>query len=106
MAVSDILLTDISSVSHEYLPFNKPIIFLSPKPKETIPEEHQWIWRCGDVIEYKSDIFNIVKENIDNPYKYKKERDKTLKQIFCDFDGGSAYRFKAALESMMSNRED
>lgn len=102
MAVSDIMLTDISTVSKEYLTFDKPLIFLSPRPKETIPEAYRWIWYCGDVIENKKDILHVVEENLDNPIKYKKERDIALKQTFLDFDGKSAQRFKMALEILMN----
>ena len=102
MAVSDILLTDISSVSHEYLPFDKPMAFLSPKPEEIIPEEHKWIWSCGDVIENKRDILKAVEENLENPYRYKKERDSAFKQVFLDFDGKSALRFKDELMKLIN----
>jgi CDP-glycerol glycerophosphotransferase (TagB/SpsB family) len=97
MAISNLMITDISSVSHEYLPFDKPMVFLSPKAIDSIPEEHRWIWRCGDVIEDKRDVYSVVKENLENSEKYKKERDDARKQIFLDFDGKSALRFKEAL---------
>ena len=101
MAVSDILLTDISSVSHEFLPFDKPMIFLSPKPKETIPKTHRWIWHCGDVIEDRRNLLREIKGNLDNPVKYKKERDNALKKVFLDFDGKSSLRFKTALIGLL-----
>ena len=101
MAVSDILLTDISSVSHEFLPFDKPMIFLSPRPKETIPEIHRWIWHCGDVAEDKKNLLREIKQNLDYPLKYKKERDKAVKQVFLDFDGKSNLRFKTALIELL-----
>lgn len=104
MAVSDLMITDISSVSHEYLPFDKPIVFISPKPKDKIPKEHRWIWRCGDVIENKCDILDVVKKNLDNPEMSKIERESALKQIFYDFDGKSAARFKAALTDLMDKK--
>ena len=101
MAVSDILLTDISSVSHEYLPFNRPMVFLNPLTGHEIPEEHIWIWHCGDVVTDLKDLFMVVKENFDNPDKYKKERDAARKYVFINFDGKSALRFKDALTWMM-----
>jgi len=98
MAISDILITDISSVSHEYLPFKKPMVFLNPRPGYNIPEEHTWIWRCGDVVENGKNIYSVIKDNLKNPMKYKIEREKALKQIFLDFDGKSALRFKEQLQ--------
>jgi CDP-glycerol glycerophosphotransferase (TagB/SpsB family) len=101
MAVSDLMITDISSVSHEYLPFDKPLVFTSPKPKDKIPEEHTWIWQCGDVIENSIELYDVVKKNLDSPDRFKKERDAALKQIFYNFDGKSPERFKAALTDLM-----
>jgi len=101
MAVSDVLLTDISSVSHEFLPFDKPMIFLSPRTKETIPEIHRWIWRCGDVVEDKKNLLREIKGNLNNPVKYKRERDNVFKQVFLDFDGKSNLRFKTALIELL-----
>jgi CDP-glycerol glycerophosphotransferase (TagB/SpsB family) len=101
MAVSDIMLTDISSVSHEYLPFDKPMIFLNPKPDEKIPNEHTWIWHCGQVINRGDGIRTAVDENIKYPDKFKKERKRALEQIFIPFDGKSVVRFKEALEKLL-----
>ncbi len=101
MAVSDILLTDISSVSHEYLPFNRPMVFLNPLPGHEIPEEHTWIWRCGDVVSEVKDLQRVVRENIDNPDRYYKERGAARKLVFLDFDGKSAFRVKNALIGTM-----
>jgi CDP-glycerol glycerophosphotransferase (TagB/SpsB family) len=100
MAISDILLTDISSVSHEYLPFKKPIIFLNPRPDTKIPDDHTWIWHCGDVVSDKKDIFEVVSDNLAYPSKYQIQRENALTQIFLEFDGKSPQRFKEALQSL------
>lgn len=94
MAVSDIMITDISSVAQEYLAFDKPIVFLNPKPDRMIPEEHKWLWKCGDVIENKRDISKIVEKNLEDPVKYKDQRKSALSYIFFEFDGKSSLRFK------------
>lgn len=100
MAVSDLLITDISSVSHEYLPFRKPMVFLNPRPKGQIPQAHAWIWHCGDVAEDMKSVKDLVKENLENPLKYRAEREDALRQIFVDFDGRSCLRFKKALKKL------
>ena len=101
MKISDILLTDISSVSHEYLPFGKPMVFLSPKPVEKIPEEHRWIWHCGDVVENPKDLPKIVESNIHYKDKFYRDRVVALKKIFYKFDGKSADRFKEAIQKLI-----
>ena len=100
-AISDILLTDISSVSHEYLPFKKPIVFLNPRPDSKIPDDHTWIWHCGDVVSSKRDITRAVLDNLTNPLKYKTERENALQQIFIDFDGKSPHRFRKTLQKVV-----
>jgi len=105
MAIADILITDISSVSHEFLPFKKPMIFLSPKPPQMIPEEHKWIWKCGDVVVNRNNLLSVVNENIQNPDKYKSERMKTLDEVFIPFDGNSPERFREAIVKL-HNRKD
>jgi CDP-glycerol glycerophosphotransferase (TagB/SpsB family) len=94
MAVSDIMITDISSVAQEYLAFDKPLVFLSSRPENTIPEGHKWIWKCGDVIEDKRDISRIVKKGLENPDEYKTQRKSAKSYIFFEFDGRSSLRFK------------
>lgn len=102
MKVSDLMVTDISSVSHEYLPFMKPMIFLAPKPIDEIPAEHRWIWHCGDVVETPGKLRDIVDMNMKDPDRYRSEREKALREIFLDFDGKSALRFKKAIEKLIS----
>ena len=101
MAVSDMLITDISSVSHEYLTFNKPMIFLCPRQKESIPEDHKWMFQCGDVIESERRILTVVRENFEHLDKYKKQRDFALKRIFYKFDGKSPDRFLHAVKNLL-----
>ena len=100
MVISDVLITDISSVSHEYLPFDKPMVFFSPKPIDSIPQEHRWIWQCGDVVEDAALIFQVVDENLKNPMKYKEKRNYTLNEIFLTFDGRSSIRFKNEIKKL------
>ncbi len=100
MAVSDMLITDISSVSHEYLTFDKPMIFLCPKQKESIPEEHIWIFQCGDIIERERNILTTVQANFEHPDRYRKHREYALKRIFYKFDGKSPDRFMQALTEL------
>ncbi|MCK4804178.1 MAG: CDP-glycerol glycerophosphotransferase family protein [Spirochaetes bacterium] len=100
MAVSDLLITDISSIAHEYLPFDKPMVFLSPRPKALIPREHKWIWQCGDVIERGKKILPVIQENIEHPDKYRKQRHYAMKQVFYKFDRKSPCRFMNALQNL------
>ncbi len=103
MSVSDIMLTDISTVSHEYLAFDKPMIFLAPKDIDRIPEEHRWIWRCGDVVKEPSKLPEIVKNNLYNKDMYSDVRNEAKKYIFYNFDGKSAIRFKSLLSELIKS---
>ncbi len=101
MSISDIMLTDISSVSHEYISFGKPMVFLCPKPIDSIPPEHRWIWHCGDVVIDKRELHSTVVKNIQNPDLYREKRQKALEQIFLDFDGKSPARFEKAVGKLL-----
>ncbi len=104
MKISDIMLTDISSVSHEYLIFNRPMVFLAPRNVESIPESHRWIWRCGDVVENPEELPEIVEKNLESSDIYLEERKKALNYIFHEFDGKSSIRFKNALLNLVKQR--
>ena len=77
------------------------MVFLAPKPVEKIPEEHRWIWHCGDVVENPARVKSVVEENLENPKKYEKERINALHNIFHDFDGKSADRFKELVQKLV-----
>jgi len=103
MAVSDLMITDISSVAQEYLPFGKPLVFANPKPGRAIPEEHTWIWRCGDVVNDPRELPDIVRKNIEDPERHADERADALERIFIPFDGKCAGRFRNALERVFQS---
>lgn len=91
MAVSDILITDISSVSSEFLAFNKPIIFYN-HPDIKNNEEEKWIWQCGDVVDNVDDLFLAIRTNLKNPKRHEKERKACAGELFYKLDGKSTKR--------------
>jgi CDP-glycerol glycerophosphotransferase (TagB/SpsB family) len=97
MAVSDLMITDISSVSQEYLAFDRPLVFIDPKPRGHIPSENTWIWRCGEVVRDVRGLARAVRENLENADKYGNTRAEAKDRIFLPFDGKCADRFKNAL---------
>jgi CDP-glycerol glycerophosphotransferase len=105
MSISDIMLTDISSVSYEYIPFGKPLVFLCPKPIDSIPPEHRWIWHCGDVVTDRRELHSTIVKNIQIPDLYNEKRRKVLDQSFLDFDGKSPERFEKAVRKLLMEEE-
>jgi glycosyltransferase involved in cell wall biosynthesis len=103
MAVSDLMITDISSVAQEYLAFGKPMVFVNPMPGKAIPEEYTRIWRCGDVVDDPRELSEVVRKNLENPARYSEERTEALRRIFLPFDGKSAARFRESLERIVES---
>jgi radical SAM protein with 4Fe4S-binding SPASM domain len=102
MAISDLMITDISGVSSEFLAFNKPIIFYDhPGIKDKTNEK--WIWQCGDVVDNINDLFQKISLNFDNPKKYVKIRKKCIKEIFFKLDGGATKRSVIAINELCEN---
>jgi CDP-glycerol glycerophosphotransferase (TagB/SpsB family) len=97
MALSDLMITDISSVSQEYLAFDRPLVFIDPKPRGHIPPENTWMWRCGEVVRDVRGIARAVSENLEYTDKFANTRAEAKNRIFLPFDGKSADRFKNAL---------
>lgn len=91
MAISDILITDISSVSSEFLAFNKPIIFYD-HPCIKNNEEEKWIWQCGDVVDNVDDLFKAIETNMKNPRRHEKKRKECARELFYKLDGKSTER--------------
>jgi CDP-glycerol glycerophosphotransferase (TagB/SpsB family) len=104
MAISDLMITDISSAAQEYLAFDKPLVFLHPKPGESIPEANTRIWRCGELVSERGRVRDTVIRNLACPERYRSERESARREIFVDFDGRAAKRFKEAIENFTNQR--
>jgi len=90
-AISDILITDVSSISTSFLVYNKPIIFYDHPGLKGLKDEKK-MWSCGDVVSSTRDLVDKIYINLKRPEKYNQQRKEKLKQYFIKLDGRAAER--------------
>ena len=103
MAASDALMTDISGVSHEYIAFLRPMIFLNNKNlfRYFYGKGRMRIWEAGDVVSCPDDLPRTIKNNLENPDRYKKIQGEILHEIYDYTDGRCAERIIEALNTLV-----
>ncbi|MBA7535058.1 hypothetical protein ES705_27308 [subsurface metagenome] len=102
MVASDVLITDVSGVSHEYIAFLRPMIFLDNQNILRIlyGRGRTRIWKTGDVVKRLKELPHIVKTNVENPDRYKEIQKDMLKEIYSFTDGKSAERIISAIKML------
>jgi CDP-glycerol glycerophosphotransferase (TagB/SpsB family) len=101
MAASDILVSDVSAVTREYLVFKRPIIFLSNKPKWVWNKLKTDLWECGKVISNPTTLWPEIKQTLQNPDEYMDRILQQLEKTFYKQDGKAAQRAKEAIFSIL-----
>ena len=89
MEQSDILLTDYSGVSAEYMFFNKPVIICDPKCLPTGIAVNPDIWDVFKVCENPSDLHKMIKTQLIND-EMKEERNNYFKKLVYTEEGSTA----------------
>ncbi len=92
LAISDILIGDVSSVTREFLAFKKPFVFLSNKPKWMWKRDKIRLWDCGEVVTDPRIIWHTVEKSLENPDKFREKIDLHFKETFYKPDGNAAER--------------
>jgi len=96
LAVTDILITDWSSIANDYIFLNRPTIFIdTPNPFDNdfslLPED-----RAGYILKNHNEILNVLDDAIHDKNKftdqYKQIRKKVLKKIYNKIDGKATER--------------
>ncbi len=95
MKISDLMITDISTVCYEWFHFDRPIIFANPSPEYYKPSDdifsNTYAWQAGDVIYRPDQIREIVENNLKTD-RYKKRRNDLFYEAFYKPDGHAAER--------------
>ena len=89
--VSDVLITDWSSIANDYILLNRPIIFLEttfPVEKFVLGPED----RAGYVVKNKEEFFEKLSEAITKPNLFQQKRKKIVKKLYKYIDGNSSKR--------------
>ena len=89
--ITDILITDWSSIANDFIILDRPIIFLDVdfpvKEFKLTPED-----RVGYIVQSKRQFFEKLKEAIDRPNLFGKKRKALIKKLYKHLNGNSSRR--------------
>jgi CDP-glycerol glycerophosphotransferase (TagB/SpsB family) len=102
LAASDLLITDVSGVSHEYIGFLRPMIFLDNRSilRFFYGKGRKRIWKAGDVVKKLRDLPETIRKNIEYPDRYRKVQESMLEEIYTYTDGKAVARIIEAVKSI------
>lgn len=109
LAITDVLITDWSSIAFDYLPLNRPTIFLDVDPPFkngfTVPPEY----RFGDVAQNSDQLIKAIETGLNEPKSYLTNHSDitytTRKFVYGDtLDGQSAVRYHERLMGVNNER--
>ena len=89
--ISDMLVTDWSSIANDFILLNRPMIFLEtrfPVEKSVLTPED----RAGYIVKNEEEFFEKLHESITKPNLFEKKRRKALKKLYKYIDGNSSKR--------------
>lgn len=101
MAMADLMIGDISSVTHEFIIFQRPLIFLDSGFHFFQGKARTWIWQAGDVVKKKGQVWPTVLERLTHPEVYAEKRKEVMEQIFYKPDGNAAKRAATAIRKLV-----
>lgn len=98
--ITDVLITDWSSIANDFILLNKPIIFIDAKlpVKELIlkPED-----RAGYIVRNKQEFFEKLKESLDHPEIFEEKRKILMEKLHKYLDGNSSKRCAEAILKLL-----
>jgi hypothetical protein len=97
MAASDLLVSDVSAVTREYLAFKRPFVFLSRKPKWMWNKQKIVLWECGDVVTNTRNLWPVVENALTKPESHLHTIEKHFNETFYKPDGKAAKRAGEAI---------
>jgi len=101
LAVSDLLIGDVSSVTREFLAFKRPFVFLSNKPKWLWKKEKIKLWNCGNVVFKPEKLWKVVEESLENSGKYIENIEYNFRNTFYKPDGNAAKRAAEEIKKLI-----
>jgi CDP-glycerol glycerophosphotransferase (TagB/SpsB family) len=98
--ITDILITDWSSIANDFIILDRPIIFLDVdfpvKEFKLRPED-----RVGYIVQSKRQFFEKLKEAIDCPNLFGKKRKALIKKLYKHLNGNSSRRCAAEIVKLL-----
>jgi CDP-glycerol glycerophosphotransferase (TagB/SpsB family) len=100
-AVSDLLVGDVSSVTREFLAFQRPMVFLSNKPKFFWTSVKKKLWECGEVVTKPEKVWEAVSRSLQNPDNYSDTIKKNFQKTFYKPDGMASLRAATVINDLL-----
>lgn len=100
--ITDVLITDWSSIANDFILLHRPIIFIDTKlpEKELVlkPED-----RAGYIVGDKQEFFEKLQESLYSPNLFEKKRKMTIKKLYKHLDGKSSERCAKEIIRLLKN---
>jgi len=90
--ITDVLVTDISSIFVDYLALNRPVVFIEPQLDYWEQTEICSSYRTGYVVNTPQDLCNSIEDSLQNPARYEHDRKRLFGKLVYKFDGLAARR--------------
>ncbi|MFW6173938.1 MAG: CDP-glycerol glycerophosphotransferase family protein, partial [Elusimicrobiota bacterium] len=105
LAITDILITDLSSIATDFFLTKKPIIFMdvyrdyfrSTGAGKFIPLKY----RAGEIINTEDELYNAIDITLKEGNRFEKEQKKALEIIHGNVDGKASERVAKVVEKTM-----
>ncbi len=106
MYISDLLITDFSTVAIEYLAFDRPIIFADHLiEKYNDPNLVEvWIRDAGEILRNPNEFKSVIRKCFDNPSEKSEIRRKIRDYFFYALDGKASERAGNAILELKNNK--
>lgn len=102
--VSDVLITDYSSIANDFIVLDRPIIYLEPDYE--LFDEGYLVppsYRAGHIVTSKKGFFDGLIDSIENPGEFSVMRKKIAKELHYKLDGRSAERAVKTVLDLIGN---
>jgi CDP-glycerol glycerophosphotransferase (TagB/SpsB family) len=102
MAASDLLVSDVSAATREFLAFRRPFVFLSCKPKWLWKRSKIRLWECGEVVTRPDRAWPAFTRALEHPERYLDLIERHFRKTFHIPDGKAAQRAAEIIDRMLS----
>ena len=107
LAITDILITDWSSIYTDFLLTKRSIIFLETnkeyftkiRGKSEVPPEY----RAGEIVHNNDEFYEILNMVLKEGNRYKEKQEELLKIIHGNVDGKASERVVRVIEKLLKN---
>ena len=89
LQISDVLISDLSGVIMDYLPLDRPILFIDPEKSLNAWEDYSISpnLRPGLIVKNVDELLSGIQNSLTNSSQYSKMRKKVMSEIFAFDDG-------------------